>query len=1534
MIYLSLIMRLTTAVIRLTWKRVNEEFSLFMQSLGNGNKITKTLAMNFTVLDQNQQRYILDQIAGNSAYNGSIWQRIASVKTLTEFEKQKLTVELTEQLLTKELTTDQINAALAAWGLVDAEHAQVVAAHGAQSATMGFAAELKTMWSTNPAGLILMVASVVATVLIPVLSAAIKTTKELREEYENEQSDLASLQDEYDHLSEKIQKLNDLKAQGDFSEERQKELDDLIEQNEQLKRQLDYKTAIAELDREKLQPKIQSDFVNALYTTEKVSPAANTNYTMFNSEQMLREGWLRVAELNAEIEELETKAWSDPKKYGKQIEVVKQLRRDVINDVDAVVKAFEKDKAYLDEDTLDLFQPLIDSWQDLTNSTILSTGNVSSTVDRLEDTADGIQTITQRLKELDVEITAIYSKGGNVDLINRPNVKVTDKNLATVHGWGMQAQVGDTMTVASQTFRDANAALVVTPILPDGSLLTQEDLEKYIDAIILKANQDDSHDYAKYDDKGILMGVFGDEATWEDNLALSDEFAQKVHEIHEALLHVLTPEEAERLRAAMTDLTGGDNGLKQLDTLRDDISALSAAFKDLSDGNNLGVTYKSLSAIREKFSDVKGIDAYISRLASAGANAKEVSKILSELAYQKMLNAANSNALSAADEQVVEAMLREVGVANADKVAFVSLQLAMIQANKTGLNFSGQIKALLELGTAAGVAKSLMDSVFTTVPEVEMNGDGTVDVESVKANARAKQKNNSSNTVDKLVKVIKDNLAMSTAIDFSGAGGGSSGGSTEEYLADIEKYREAIRKLNAVQAEKNKLDHDISRTDSAQKQIFQQRQLIEVYGREQDALHELNDLRRADITTGVQQLRDLGFVVEYNAETNDLWIENLEHLNEIGTGTIEKINEMRHNTEDLIEEITELNEANQEGTQSWYDLDDSIADAHKEINSLLKDIVDAASAAVDEMQNIYNTLHKAADEYAASGYVTIDTVQAILSLGGEYLHYLIDENGQLVINEKSIRAVIKAKTEQLAIDSALTYVEALAIAKSQGRTDELNRLLYATEATAQGTWGLVYATIAYIGLTEEESKAALHVVNAMRALADMSVDSIGSELNNMKNGVDSILKYVQEMLKHEQQINIEALEKQKELFGELLNQQRESLKLKQKENDYNKSVEKKLKDIAKLQAKIDALSLDNSREAQAERAKLLESLAEQQESLSDDQNSHAIEAQEEALDRMQENYEKQKDAEIKAEEEKYSSAQKLYDASIAYISSHWATLYDELNRWNYESGQYLTQEIGTAWENCLAAAKRYGDYVSAHNLIGSDLEAERGKSNVIGNIPDYPITWNAQEEQIAKEAHAYLAHVYKVGADGSAPVGAKEGDYIVTTGGTFRVKADGTGERIDDVLVGNPTINSPEERYQMLDARVEEVKDLVRKHIYHKGGIVGESTLRQDEIFATLQKGELVLTKQQQSIVGAAVDFMAVLKDRLTSALAHSPTPSLFGTVASSALLAAAGNVGAGNVVNFGDVIINGADKDTVAKHREVNREFVNEVIKVLNIHR
>lgn len=174
--------------------------------------------------------------------------------------------------------------------------------------------------------------------------------------------------------------------------------------------------------------------------------------------------------------------------------------------------------------------------------------------------------------------------------------------------------------------------------------------------------------------------------------------------------------------------------------------------------------------------------------------------------------------------------------------------------------------------------------------------------------------------------------------NFSGddhEGGGDPDATTtkdvDEYIASIDEYREAVERLRKAQEEADKLETAINNAGSFEKKIELQAKLIAAYREEQAALHNLNNMRDASIAQGVKSLRELGFAVQYNDDTNELWIENLEHLNELTADSAgeydslqEATNALREGTEDLIDAITDLNDANREGSESWWEQNRSI----------------------------------------------------------------------------------------------------------------------------------------------------------------------------------------------------------------------------------------------------------------------------------------------------------------------------------------------------------------------------------------------------------------------------------------------------------------------------------------------------------------------------------------------------------------------------------------------------------------------------------
>ena len=443
---------------------------------------------------------------------------------------------------------------------------------------------------------------------------------------------------------------------------------------------------------------------------------------------------------------------------------------------------------------------------------------------------------------------------------------------------------------------------------------------------------------------------------------------------------------------------------------------------------------------------------------------------------------------------------------------------------------------------------------------------------------------------------------------------------------------------------------------------------------------------------------------------------------------------------DTSDEVAELSKA-------WWDYADNIKDVKQQIFDNLIDMVEAASDTVDDIQDVLSTFQTAADDYAKSGFISVDAFQDISKLGLENMQYLKDENGQLSINKDKIYDVIAAKTEQLAVTTALNYVERLRLASEAGSIEDLDNLLTATKTTTTATWGLVYANLALTssqyGWSQDMYQAALDNINAYYALAKNVKSWVDADdMDKMKDGFKDIIDYVIDMLEDQINRQIDDLEDLKDKYADIIDLKKESLELAKKETEYQDSVADKVKEIAKIQEQISALSLDTSRDATSKRASLEEQLTKLQKELAEDQADYAYDKQTDSLDKMQEAYEDQKDAEIKKLEESISSYQKKYDMAIEYIKTHWNTLLDELTAWNSEYGSVLNDEISSAWDSCLAAAERYGGYLEAIAALSKEIADTSGKIG-IGNSGDNNNLGNSNYGKTNSEVGKTITQMYQ-----------------------------------------------------------------------------------------------------------------------------------------------------------------------------------------------
>lgn len=1062
-----------------------------------------------------------------------------------------------------------------------------------------------------------------------------------------------------------------------------------------------------------------------------------------------------------------------------------------------------------------------------------------------------------------------------------------------------------------------------------------------------------------------------------------------VFSIDESQRGMTIEELREKLYAAAKDAEYLRNAISEINNVQTKMKKISDALGDFSE--NGIVTADVFSEMKETFGELDSWENFVTVLGNSNSTMAEAQAAANKLGEELVDECGVLNSVTEETAELTIAELKSIGVKNArelverqlkgelmeSRVAVMGLtdatwdeveaalsasgatneeiaslqQLRSIQYNAelASINFANAeiavAEALMQTAVGAGASAKSMLALHNIMDLMTRKANGSITAASDSAWYHGRTTRFEGLTqyeadhYDELINYYKEMAKIDLSdveidlpkVTVKKTGMTGMKNAPDEYIADIDRFREAIERLESVQKKHATLDLELEGAEAAEdleEQISIYEKLISVYKEEQQAMHALNNERDEAIIESIANLEKLGFVIQYNRDTNEFLVENLEHINELQATSKgeydslqEATNEYRKEIEKLVEDLESWNEANTENSESWWDLYHKINESKIKIIDALKEIVTKASEAVDTIQGVYDTLHQAADEYAESGgFISIDTFQEIIDLGPQYVQYLMDENGLLTINEEKIKDVISARIDQLAVENALIYVERLRYAMQEGSVEKLDELLYATTETTDATWGLVYATLSLLGLEEDQYNAAKHNIDAIYNLAEATKSGVGSsvdtymnDLEKMEEGMGSILEYVMDMIKQRTEKQIEELEKQVDEQEKLIEQKKEMLDMTKKEADYEEEVADKVKEIAKLQAEIDKLSLDGSRDSTAKRAELAEEMAKLQKELDKTQSEHAIDMQKESLDDMQEVYEEQKEDEIKTLEDSISSEEKLYQLAIKHIKDNWDTLYDELLTWNAEYGTVINQEITEAWEEAAKAVDKYGSAVAAlshENGIYADIKkVEDAKTNyTVGN------SGNSVTVTDRDKVNAYIGLMKKNAVAWHSADSATKRDLEKAN--------EDYAKSIEDLIH-----QKVEKKSGTWYVGGEEL--FLKK--YHSGGIAGGGSLKENELMSVLEDGEPIISNRNRAAFFSMLEFTSHLSKKLDM---------LGGSFAERIAKLDVGTAhGINNISNstdrsvrFGDVYIYGANEETVRKHREINREFANEVLKQLNI--
>ena len=309
--------------------------------------------------------------------------------------------------------------------------------------------------------------------------------------------------------------------------------------------------------------------------------------------------------------------------------------------------------------------------------------------------------------------------------------------------------------------------------------------------------------------------------------------------------------------------------------------------------------------------------------------------------------------------------------------------------------------------------------------------------------------------------------------------------SYENYLSvlnvEIEKVEEGSIAYNDYREEIYRVKEALS-TLETDEQNYQD--IISVYN---DALASQGQVY--DETTG--KIRDMT-IAEFDAYNEKK--ESTSATNE-ATDNIEGYGEATSDVIDNIEKLSSsLGLTNSQLERYSSLMDDIELESFLENLQEIRDASNDASTGIDNLQSALETAIEAQAEYAASGDLTLDTFQSLMSINVDYLAALENENGQLEINQQTLSNLVEqikiAKIEEIQSAAAADLM-----AYSTGQVDEMST----TAQTAVATLGTNIET------TGTKAETASGKMISFAAGVAAAVEASGGKVDFDDRGQQAIL---------------------------------------------------------------------------------------------------------------------------------------------------------------------------------------------------------------------------------------------------------------------------------------------------------------------------------------------------------------------------------------------------------------------------------------------
>ena len=863
-----------------------------------------------------------------------------------------------------------------------------------------------------------------------------------------------------------------------------------------------------------------------------------------------------------------------------------------------------------------------------------------------------VKTAEEKIKhQLEYSMQRDYELG-NVDLTLRPRVELDDGSYATVLSqW--------------KSYFDPNGNEVgihVTPILQDGTILSDNELQDYIEKCI---ESGDALEYDKTENggKGVILHIVPkiDGQSEGDFVAEGNKWDIALHDIQDQYYDIgryideLTMEELRAL--PLVDLSGAKDWEDILHRIQEYLKNASEYAVDLSDATELfGSSIEKIQKLQNLMDSLK--DGGSGSLTADFLT--DLFELLPEVAGKVNSVQEAQEALTSAIDETKTTAQNAYGtmlIANQDWLSAAvngsaSLQSALVSYYKNDVkNWKSSAETKWKVDSAlVGDLSSLWSKYMgMSVEKIEST---VALLEDLSISYGLSDRDDTTLREMKAYLALLKSLNVEfDSINWSPPSSSGSKKSVDEYRASIDALYESTVRLNDLQNEMSTLEakRDQLDTEDYRKKIAYSQEIIRLRGEENKILHEQNEIRRREIQGGVDRLTGLGFQIEYTPGANDLLIKNLEHINELvaPSGKIEDTNELRKSAEKLAETIMDLNDDAADASLSWHE---NLVDLKQDIDSL----TDAMGDYFSEWEDVKK----------------------------HQLNLMENQGGQ---------------TSEM-------------IAEYYTMMDEAHRVAEEVRGTLRDA-GFSEAEIEASSAVRDLESAWWDYYHSIQELQQDRLDALNEELDLVK-----------QMIKQEKEDEIDALEKQKDAYSDLIELKKRSLELTERGRGHDEQVNALNKELAKLQGRADTLKLaaaSGDRQAALELGSVQEQIMAKQKELSDLQRDYSIENQKDALDQEKQDFEDTQDKKIQDIKDFLADNQRLTQAALDRIEQSGSALFDELSVYASKYTNTTSQQLQKMWDDATEAARGYQSFTEALNQ--TTQEAYRPSTNG-GNTGDSSIS--------------------------------------------------------------------------------------------------------------------------------------------------------------------------------------------------------------------